>query len=88
MRWARTTILLIFGLLAGYYFLFLRPAATAQARVRDMAAALQPLKFLTVAPRAKHTATVIFVHVSTLWCYVSFTPYAWASSFPVQVMLY
>ncbi|KAH9939253.1 Phospholipase/carboxylesterase [Epithele typhae] len=27
-----------------------------------MAAALQPLKFLTVAPLAKHTATVIFVH--------------------------
>ena len=28
-------------------------------------AALQPLKFLTVAARTKHTATVIFVHVRT-----------------------
>ncbi|KDQ64133.1 hypothetical protein JAAARDRAFT_27753 [Jaapia argillacea MUCL 33604] len=27
-----------------------------------MAAAIQPLKFLTVSPRSKHTATVIFVH--------------------------
>ena len=28
-------------------------------------ASLQPLKFLTVAARAKHTATVIFVHVGS-----------------------
>lgn len=27
-------------------------------------AALQPLKFLLVSPQTKHTATVIFVHVS------------------------
>ncbi len=31
-----------------------------------MAAVLQPLKFLSIAPRAKHTATVIFIHVS-MW---------------------
>ena len=60
----RTAILLILSLLVGYVFLFSRSTVKDKARLKDtMAAALQPLRFLTVAPRAKHTATVIFIHV-------------------------
>ena len=42
-----------------YYFATLSRTPEGQKM-----AALQPLKFLSIAPRAKHTATVIFIHVS------------------------
>ena len=41
---------------------------------KDMASAA--LKFLTVAPRAKHTATVIFIHV----CVANVTPGSYVAS--------
>ena len=64
-RWARTSVLLLLALLLGCLglsFFSLTSIRIAQDNASEMAA-LQPLKFLTVAARAKHTATVIFVHV-------------------------
>ena len=64
-RWARTSVLLLLALLLGCLglsFFSLTSIRIAQDNASEMAA-LQPLKFLTVAARAQHTATVIFVHV-------------------------
>ena len=73
MRRLCSALTLVVSLVIGYlglHFLFSSkhtahpPSISTEPGGREMAAALQPLKFLTVAPRAKHTATVIFVHVS------------------------
>ena len=53
-----TLLVLLFATLVSFKS---HKATQALLTSKDMASAA--LKFLTVAPRAKHTATVIFIHV-------------------------
>ena len=57
----RALVLSVLVLLAALYLTIrLSSHRPSTQRVEDMSAAL---KVLSVAPRAKHTATIIFVHV-------------------------
>ena len=68
MRWLALNWLLLLALLLLSYTLVFR--SSSKTPVQDEGpdnAMAASLKFLTVAARAKHTATVIFVHVSESW---------------------
>ncbi len=58
----RTAVVVLLVLLLALFSIRLRKSSQVFQDNPAMAAAL---KFLTVAPRATHTATVIFIHVST-----------------------
>lgn len=62
-----TTLLLFFA----FSFLLYQSPESGSDVDHPVQMATTTLKFLTVAPRVKHTATVIFAHVSFLWQIVS-----------------
>ena len=65
MRWLSLNWLLLLALLWISFILVFRSSFKAHQEDQEVVmAALQPLKYLTVAARAKHTATVIYLHVS------------------------
>ena len=56
LSWSRSLLAVVSLVVLWYSYAFL-------TKSNKNMAGLQPLKFLTVPARAKHTATVIFVHV-------------------------
>lgn len=62
MSWTSQLLLLLIGL-AGFWYSFTHLSKISTNIETKHMAGLQPLKFLSVAARAKHSATVIFVHV-------------------------
>lgn len=62
----RSSALALCLALLSLFLLYLYSSATSSSQIRHPMASLQPLKYMVVLPKVKHTATVVFLHVRPL----------------------